>query len=162
MPLAEPRAADAALTLLRNADVYAPSPLGVRHLLVGGGRVLWMGDAAPALPDALAVAEVDLDGARVVPGFVDAHAHLTGGGGRGGPHTRVPPVPLSRFTRAGVTTVVGVLGTDDLTRTPGEVVAAARGLEARGSAPGAYTGGYHLRRRPSPAACAATSCTSTG
>jgi beta-aspartyl-dipeptidase (metallo-type) len=56
----------------------------------------------------------------------------------------VPPVPLSRFTRAGVTTVVGVLGTDDLTRTPAEVVAAARGLEAEGISAWCYTGGYHL------------------
>jgi beta-aspartyl-dipeptidase (metallo-type) len=56
----------------------------------------------------------------------------------------VPPVPLSRFTRAGVTTVVGVLGTDDLIRTPGEVVAAARGLEVEGISAWCHTGGYHL------------------
>jgi beta-aspartyl-dipeptidase (metallo-type) len=79
-----------------------------------------------------------------VPGLVDGHAHLTGGGGEAGPHTRVPPVPLSRFTRAGVTTVVGVLGTDDLTRTPAEVVAAARGLVEEGMSAWCHTGGYHL------------------
>jgi beta-aspartyl-dipeptidase (metallo-type) len=56
----------------------------------------------------------------------------------------VPPVPLSRFTRAGVTTVVGVLGTDDLTRTPAELVAAARGLEVEGISAWCHTGGYHL------------------
>ena len=142
MPATRPAAA--ALTLLRNADVYAPAPLGRRHLLVGGGRVLWMGADLPALPAALAVDEVDVGGARLVPGLIDAHAHLTGGGGEAGPHTRVPPVPLSRFTRAGVTTAVGVLGTDDLTRTPAEVVAAARGLEAEGLSAWCHTGGYHL------------------
>jgi beta-aspartyl-dipeptidase (metallo-type) len=135
---------DAALTLLRNADVYAPEPLGRQHLLVGAGQVLWMGGEPPALPAALAVDEVDLGDAPLVPGLIDTHAHLTGGGGEAGPHTRVPPVPLSRFTRAGVTTVVGVLGTDDLTRTPAEVVAAARGLEAEGISAWCHTGGYHL------------------
>jgi len=90
------------------------------------------------------VDEVDLDGLALVPGLIDAHAHLSGGGGEAGPHTRVPPVPLSHLTRAGVTTVVGVLGTDDLTRTPAEVVAAARGLEAEGISAWCHTGGYHL------------------
>jgi beta-aspartyl-dipeptidase (metallo-type) len=144
MPAAAPHVPAPALTLLRDADVYAPAPLGRLHLLVGGGRVLWMGDEFPALPPAIPVDEVDLGGARLVPGLVDGHAHLTGGGGEAGPHTRVPPVPLSRFTRAGVTTVVGVLGTDDLIRTPGEVVAAARGLEVEGISAWCHTGGYHL------------------
>jgi beta-aspartyl-dipeptidase (metallo-type) len=144
MPAAAPHVPDPALTVLRDADVYAPAPLGRRHLLIGGGRVLWMGTDLPPLPAALPVDEVDLAGARLVPGLVDGHTHLTGGGGEAGPHTRVPPVPLSRFTRAGVTTVVGVLGTDDLTRTPAEVVAAARGLEVEGISAWCHTGGYHL------------------
>jgi hypothetical protein len=32
------------MRLLRNADVYAPEALGRRHLLLGGGKVLWMGE----------------------------------------------------------------------------------------------------------------------
>ena len=40
----------------------------------------------------------------MIPGLVDAHVHVTGGGGEAGPNTKVPPVPLSRFTRAGITT----------------------------------------------------------
>lgn len=134
------------LTLLRNAELYTPAPRGCCDVLVGSERVLWVGPAGtlPALPGALAVEDVDLAGAALAPGLVDGHAHFTGGGGEAGPHTRVPPVPLSRFTRAGVTTVVGVLGTDDLTRTPAEVVAAARGLEAEGMSAWCHTGGYHL------------------
>lgn len=134
------------LTLLRNADVFAPAALGPRDVLVGADRVLWLGapGALPALPGALDVEECDLAGLAVVPGLIDGHAHLTGGGGEAGPHTRVPPVPLSRFTRGGVTTAVGVLGTDDLTRTPAEVVAAARALEVEGLSAWCHTGGYHL------------------
>lgn len=134
------------MTLLRDARVYAPAPRGGCDVLVGGERVLWIGPRGtlPPLPAALGVDEVDLAGAALVPGLIDGHAHLTGGGGEAGPHTRVPPVPLSRVTRAGVTTVVGVLGTDDLTRTPAEVVAAARGLAVEGISAWCHTGGYHL------------------
>ena len=43
----------------------------------------------PGLPGEV-VRVVDLDGARLVPGLVDCHVHLTGGGGEGGFRTRVP------------------------------------------------------------------------
>lgn len=52
----------------------------------------------------------------VAPGFVDMHAHITGGGGEAGPAYRCPESRLSSFLRAGITTVVGVCGTDSVTR----------------------------------------------
>lgn len=132
------------LTLLRNVEIYAPEPRDARHLLVGGGKVLWMGRDAPGLPSSLGVVERDFGGRRLIPGLVDGHVHLTGGGGESGPESRVPPLSLTRFTRGGVTTVVGVLGTDDVTRTTGALVAAARGLVAEGLSAWCHTGGYHL------------------
>ena len=131
------------LHLLRNAELFDPAARGRQHLLVGGGRVLWIGPEAPALDASLGVHETDLEDRRVVPGLIDGHAHLTGGGGEAGYGTRVPPVALSRFTSAGVTTVVGVLGTDDVTRDTASLVAAARGLEAEGLSAWCHTGGYH-------------------
>lgn len=132
------------IQLLLNADLYAPEPLGLRHVLVAAGRIVWVGIDRIALPAELEVDPVDLEGSRLVPGFIDCHAHLTGGGGEAGPHTRVPPVPLSRFTSGGTTTVVGVLGTDDVVRTPAELVTAARALEEEGLNAFTLTGGYHL------------------
>jgi len=43
------------MLLLRNADVFAPTPLGHQSLLIGGGKVLWMGSGSelPELPAAL-------------------------------------------------------------------------------------------------------------
>lgn len=136
------------MLLIRNADVYAPGPLGLRTLLVGGGKVLWMGEGAqlPELPAALrATCEtLDLEGRRLVPGLVDAHVHVTGGGGEAGFRTRVPPVPLTKFTKAGVTTVVGLLGTDDVARGPRGLLAAVYALREEGLNAYAYAGGYHV------------------
>lgn len=131
-------------TLLRNAHVFAPEDLGPCQVLVGGGKVLWIGaadDPAPSLPG---LETVDLGSKRLIPGLIDAHAHVTGGGGEGGFATRVPPVALSAFTAAGVTTVVGVLGTDDLARSPGELLASVYGLREQGLGAHAWCGGYHV------------------
>jgi beta-aspartyl-dipeptidase (metallo-type) len=130
--------------LLRNAEVFAPEPLGVCSVLVAGGRVAWIGAGTPKLPAELGVEEVDFAGRRLIPGLVDLHVHVTGGGGEAGPETRVPPVPVSRFTTGGVTTVVGLLGTDDVTRDIAGLVATARGLANEGITAYCWTGGYHL------------------
>ncbi|NCF36698.1 MAG: beta-aspartyl-peptidase, partial [Gammaproteobacteria bacterium] len=130
--------------LISNANVYAPEPLGIRHVLVCAGKVVYIGERLPRLDDALEVQLTDLDGARLVPGFIDAHTHLTGGGGEAGPSTRVPPIALSQITRAGVTSVVGLLGTDDLTRSPQNLVSQVMGLREEGLSAWCYTGGYHV------------------
>jgi beta-aspartyl-dipeptidase (metallo-type) len=135
------------IRLLRNAEVYAPEPRGIQDLVIAGDRIAWIGSDLPALPEQLNVEETDLAGQRVIPGLVDGHAHLTGGGGEAGPHTRVPPPSLGAFTTAGVTTVVGVLGTDDVTRSTAELVATARGLTELGLTALCHTGGYHLPLR---------------
>src|SRR4030095_12064969 len=72
------------------------------------------------------------------------HVHVTGGGGEAGFRTRVPPVPLSRFTGAGITTVVGLLGTDDVARGPGELLATLYALREEGLNAYGYAGGYHV------------------
>ena len=137
------------MLLIRNADVFAPTPLGVRSLLVGGGRILWIGAGTdlPELPSGAAIPSpmsIDLEGRRLIPGLVDGHVHVTGGGGEAGFRTRVPPVPLSRFTTAGVTTVVGLLGTDDTARGPRELLATLHALREQGLNAWGYTGGYHV------------------
>src|SRR5918994_825321 len=131
------------MELLRNVDLYDPQPKGRSHLLVGGERILWVGAETPELPRSLGVVERDLEGRRVIPGLVDCHVHLTGGGGEAGMHSRVPPVQLSRITSGGVTTVIGLLGTDDTVRSPAELLATARGLIAQGLSAYCHTGGYH-------------------
>lgn len=132
------------LILLKNAQVYAPQPLGLQHILVAGGKIVYLGQDEPQLDPAFDAQALDLQGKVVLPGFIDAHTHITGGGGEAGFATRVPPVPLSQFTRAGVTTVVGLLGTDDITRNTESMVAQVYALREEGLSAYCYTGGYHL------------------
>ena len=139
-----PHAATPPLVLVRDADVFAPEPLGRRQVLVGGGRVLWIGGPDDAAPSGLPIDVVDLGGRRLIPGLIDGHVHITGGGGESGFASRVPALPLSRYTSGGVTTVIGVLGTDDLARSTRELVAGVMGLREEGLSAWAHCGGYHL------------------
>lgn len=132
------------LKLIKNATVFAPEPLGVCHLLVGGGKVLYLGAELPVIETGLLAGTLDLEGARLVPGLIDCHVHVTGGGGEDGFSTQAPTVPLSRFTRHGVTSVVGLLGTDDETRSTANLLARTRALREEGLSAWCWTGGYHV------------------
>lgn len=140
--------------LLKNAELYDPHPKGLTRLLlevpamnslVTGqpGRVLAV---APDLdPAGLPGMEVmDLEGALVVPGLVDAHAHLGGGGGEGGFGSRMKAPAPEDLARSGITTAVGVLGTDGITRSLEDLYARAKALDAAGLSGWMYTGNYHL------------------
>ena len=135
------------MLLLRNADVWSPAPLGERDVLVAGGRIAAVGPYLSAGPADWPIEELDLAGKMLLPGLIDAHLHLTGGGGEGGPETRVPPLSLTDLTLAGVTTGIGLLGTDTSTRSIEELLAVARGLERLGLSTYAYTGGYPVPPR---------------
>ena len=131
------------LDLLLDAEVYAPEPLGRCCVVIGGGRVLYVGRERPVL-SGIEVEVTDLRGHVLVPGFVDAHVHVTGGGGEAGPETAAPAPALSDYTLAGVTTVVGLLGTDDTTRSTAGLLRQVRALRREGLSAWAWTGGYHL------------------
>jgi beta-aspartyl-dipeptidase (metallo-type) len=132
------------LTLLRNASVYAPESLGRVDILLADRRIAAIGDQLPALPQALPHVVHDLTDHLLIPGLIDAHVHTSGGGGEAGPSTRVPPLALTPLIRAGVTSCVGVLGTDGTTRTIRDLVACTLGLRDLGMSAWCYTGSYRV------------------
>ncbi|MEL7312996.1 MAG: beta-aspartyl-peptidase [Pseudomonadota bacterium] len=129
--------------LIKNAQIYAPEPLGLGHVLIAGGRIAYVGQDLPEIGSSLLASSIDAQGAALIPGLIDIHSHLTGGGGEAGFATQVPPVPLTNFTKAGVTSVVGLLGTDDITRSTDSLVARTRALREEGLSAWCWTGGYH-------------------
>ena len=132
------------LTLIRGAEVYAPEALGPLDLLVAGNRVAALGKNLETPPSNWNCEVIDATGKILAPGFVDTHTHMSGGGGEAGAATKVPAPLLSTFTTAGVTTAIGLLGTDSTTRSTAEVLAAARGLSELGLNALCYTGSYDV------------------
>ena len=112
--------------LLKSVNLFDPEPKGLCDLFLCGGIVAAVGKGlSPALPD---VEVVDGSGLTALPGLVDQHVHFTGGGGECGFRSRVPELSLTDFTTAGVTTAVGVLGTDSATRSPKNLLARTKAL----------------------------------
>jgi beta-aspartyl-dipeptidase (metallo-type) len=130
--------------IINNADVYAPAALGCKSVLIGGGKILAISNSPIELPASLNAEVIDLHGCKLIPGYIDSHAHITGGGGEAGFSTQVPPVLISQFTGVGVTTVIGLLGTDDTTRTTGNMLSRVYALREEGMSAYCWTGGYHL------------------
>ena len=128
------------MLLIRNVQLYTPQPAGRMDLLAGGGRILRM-EAGLDIPERYAEV-VDGEGLLAVPGFIDGHVHILGGGGEGGFATRTPELPLSDAIRGGITTVVGCLGTDGITRSLPGLLAKAKALEAEGLSTFLYSGSY--------------------
>lgn len=115
--------------------------------MIAAGRIVAIGEALPRPPEQYVDQEVDLAGRIVIPGLIDAHVHLGGGGGESGYASRVPAVVLGTLARAGVTSVVGLLGTDCTTRTIEDLVARTLGLREEGISAWCYTGGYQVPPR---------------
>lgn len=130
------------LKLLENCDVYAPEHLGPMDMLLAGGRIHQMSrrlDAWRAMPE---VQKEDMRGAIVCPGLVDAHVHITGGGGELGPTSRMPELRFEDFVLNGVTTVLGLLGTDGISRSLENLLFKCRALSAQGLTVRLLTGHY--------------------
>ena len=130
-------------TLIKEGTVYSPQEMGTKDILIVGRTIARVADHID-LPSDFQIKRISASGKIVTPGFVDLHVHLLGGGGEAGPRTRTPEITLSKITRAGVTTVVGCLGTDDVSRRPETLLAKAMQLEEEGISTYIYTGSYQF------------------
>jgi beta-aspartyl-dipeptidase (metallo-type) len=143
LPLHEPRDRNRML-LIRGAYLFSPDDMGAQDVLVGGGKILAIGDGVPSGLAGGIIEEVDASGLLLLPGFIDSHVHITGGGGIGGPELRNRDILLGSITSAGVTTVIGMIGFDCVTRTMEELIAKTRALNFEGITAYALTGGYEV------------------
>ncbi len=131
------------IRILKNLDLYSPDPAGVNDMLIVGSQVVQISPKIE-LPRSLGAELIDFEGAVAIPGIIDAHVHIAGAGGEGGPATRTPEIMLSQLIRGGVTTVIGCLGTDGMTRSAESVLMKVKSLRAEGASAWMYTGAYQV------------------
>ena len=136
-------ASPALITLLRVGAIHTPAPSEATEILIADGRIAALGREL-AVPDGWPVEVIDASDLAAVPAFIDQHAHVTGGGGEGGCATRCPELTAHEIAAMGIATVVGVLGTDSVSRSPADLLAKVRGLRAEGIDAWMYTGAYRV------------------
>lgn len=132
------------VTLIRGGDVFAPEPLGRKDILLAGGAIEAVAEPGRIRVDGLEAETVDATGKHVFPGLIDPHVHILGGGGEGGPATRAPEIRVEDIISNGITTVIGCLGTDGVTRHMTSLLAKARALELEGVSTFIYSGSYEI------------------
>ncbi|HHC19078.1 MAG TPA: beta-aspartyl-peptidase [Euryarchaeota archaeon] len=136
--------------LIKGGTVYTPERQGDMDIFIVNGKITLIEknileeDLKKIFPETKVI---NAENHYVIPGFIDQHVHIHGAGGEGGPQYRTPPVQLSTLIKGGITSVVGVLGTDGITRSLRELLMKARSLEAEGISAWIYTGSYQV---PSP------------
>lgn len=131
------------MILLKGGKCHDPCFIGVKDILTAFDRILLIENSIPSnLIKETTV--LDCTGMTVCPGFIDQHVHFTGGGGENGPASRIPEIMLGDILAAGVTTAVGVLGADSVTRSMETLLAKAEALESEGISTYIYTGSYSI------------------
>ncbi len=128
--------------LIENAKIAGEE--GLKNILIAGGKIEKIFEGGCEYP---VDEKYDAAGKNIIPGLIDQHIHITGGGGEGGFNTRVPELGLSKLIEAGITTVVGLLGTDSETRSVENLVAKSLALTKEGIKTYSLTGSYAY---PSP------------
>ncbi|HSH35902.1 beta-aspartyl-peptidase [Schnuerera sp.] len=133
------------MILIKKIEVYDPQYIGAKDVFISNGKITLIDDNIETFSNKIKI--IEGNGKKLIPGFIDNHVHITGGGGEGSFKTRVPEISLSKLIEGGITTVVGLLGTDSTTRNIENLVAKAKALKEEGISVYVHTGAYEY---PSP------------
>lgn len=94
--------------------------------------------------DGLNIEQKTLSNHYIVPSLIDPHVHLTGGGGEDGPRSRAPEARVDELLSSGITTVIGVLGTDSISRSLENLLFKVKALNNQGLTAYMYSGAYRV------------------
>ncbi len=128
------------MIIIKDINVYTPQYIGRKDVFISGEKILLIEDKLDLNHKDIKI--IDGKDKILTPGFIDQHVHITGGGGEGSFKTRAPEITLSKLTSNGITTVVGLLGTDGTTRSVENLIAKAKALKEEGVTVYAHTGSY--------------------
>lgn len=132
--------------LIEGGDLFCPEPIGRRSILVANDRIERVDGVDRRALDALGVAYevIDASGCYVIPGLIDPHQHLLGGSGEGSLALQTPMIFPREIVRAGITTVVGLLGVDTTTKTIQGLLGRVKALCEDGVTAYMWSGGYNV------------------
>jgi len=69
------------MKVIRQAEVYAPDYLGKKDILLSEDKIIAIEDSIEGGFSGVPLEEIDGTGLLAVPGFIDCHFHILGGGG---------------------------------------------------------------------------------
>ena len=131
------------MLLIRNASIYNPENIGKKDILVAGNQFAEISDKIE-ISGNIDLDIIDATGLIMIPGLIDAHVHIAGAGGEGGPKTRTPELKIMQLIEGGITTVIGCLGTDGYTRNIESVLMKVKAIRGYGLSAWMYTGAYQV------------------
>lgn len=132
------------ISIIKGCTVYSPDYIGKKDILIAGGKIEGIYDPVEYEDNFFDIQIINAQDKIMFPGFIDCHVHIMGGGGEGGYHTRTPEIQLSTLTKAGITSVVGCIGTDGTCRSMRSLIAKAKALKEEGISAYCYTGSYDV------------------
>jgi beta-aspartyl-dipeptidase (metallo-type) len=132
------------MKLIRNGEIYAPDFIGKKDILTVNDKIVRIDKNISLEVFDSKIEIIDAEGKFIVPGFIDQHVHIIGGGGEAGFSSRIPETQLTDYTKAGITTVLGLLGTDATARSLEALLAKARALDIDGITTYILTGSYEF------------------
>ena len=128
---------------LRTDNLHAPAALGRQELMVGAGKLLAVGSDLSVMAAALGALTIDAPG-KIIPGLIDQHTHFTGGGDGDGALARMPELGFADYASAGVTTGVGLLGSEIEAKSLNQLLRKANELGRQGLTTFIHTGAMRL------------------
>lgn len=126
--------------LIRNVHIYAPEDRGIQDILICNDKIIAVKEHIDFSWDDMTV--IEGNGRPVIPGLIDQHVHIIGGGGENGFASLIREIQMTDCIRYGVTTVVGLLGTDHHAKSVETLVARTKALREQGMSAYCLTGSY--------------------
>lgn len=130
------------MELIRNAHVYAPEDCGTMDVLICGEKIEACSSTIHIDYKDLKV--TDAKGMILIPGLIDQHVHIIGGGGEDGYSSLISELYMEDCVMCGVTSVVGLLGTDGIVKNIPALVAKTKALKEQGMSAWCLTGSYAI------------------
>lgn len=132
------------IIVIKGINVYAPESLGEKDIVIVNDKIEGIYENLNIPNNFIDIKIINGKDKIIFPGFIDSHVHIIGGGGEGGFKTRTPEISILSLVEAGITTVVGCIGTDGVCRNMRSLIAKANGLEEEGITSYCYTGSYEI------------------